>query len=253
MTARDDILGYLRHSLARPELPFPPREPQPLDTTARMAVTHATGTESELAVRFGDELAKLHGTYQIVESAPEARLAVITQLLAWAEAEAEARKGTQLETNQERLILSWEPATLPIPALAEALTDLNFTLVTPDDLSSTAARQRIRYIRFGLTSVEAAFTSTGSMLTTTGPQTSRVASLLPMRHIALIPLSRLYPTIEAWLAQQRAEGKLIDLYRQHANLTMISGPSKSADIEMNLTLGVHGPKFVHAILFGSSA
>jgi L-lactate utilization protein LutC len=97
--------------------------------------------------------------------------------------------------------------------------------------------------------VEAAFASTGSMLMIADEGASRAASLLPFRHIALIPFSRLYPTLEAWLAAQRAAGDLADRLRSRANWTLITGPSKSADIESNLTLGVHGPKFVHAILF----
>ena len=37
--------------------------------------------------------------------------------------------------------------------------------------------------------------------------------------------------------------------RNSANLTLVSGPSKSADIESKLTLGVHGPKELHAVLY----
>jgi L-lactate dehydrogenase complex protein LldG len=65
----------------------------------------------------------------------------------------------------------------------------------------------------------------------------------------LIPLSKLYATAEAWIAQQRTAGTLIHYLRHSANVTLISGPSKSADIGGLLTLGVHGPKVVHAILF----
>ncbi len=79
------------------------------------------------------------------------------------------------------------------------------------------------------------------MIVPSGPTTSRVASLLPFRHMALIPFERLYPTMESWLREQREANTLADFLREHANVAMISGPSKSADIEMNLTLGVHGP------------
>lgn len=252
MAARDEILNNLRYTLARPDLHFPPANPPLLTPEQRMTVTQVADDQRSglaLAARFGAELTKLYGTFQIVGSLPEARLALINQLLTWLEDETAARKGAYLETAQERLVLSWAPAMLPVPALAEALRDMNFQLVTPAELATDAARAQVRYIRFGVTGVEAAFASTGSMLMVTGAQRSRVASLLPFRHIALIPFSRLAPTMEDWLRAKRASGDLVDLYRSHANLTLISGPSKSADIEMNLTLGVHGPKFVHAILF----
>lgn len=249
LTARDDILHQLRSSLARPDLPFPAADPPPLTSAGRMTVTQATGDPRALAKRFGAELQKLHGTFQIVNSLPEARLALIGQLVVWAEEEAESRKGAQLNSGQERKVLSWDPTSLPVPALRDALADLNFELITPGNLASDEARTAVRYIRYGVTSVAAAFASTGSLLMTSGPQTSRAASLLPLRHLALIPFHRLYPTPEAWLHEQRDAGTLVDFYHRHANLTLISGPSKSADIEMNLTLGVHGPKYLHAILF----
>lgn len=252
MTARDDILHKIRTNLARPDLRFPPDKATALTPATRMAVTEAEGNNLLLAQRFGAELTKLHGSYQVVESMAEARMALINQLLVWKSAEEQSRKGQQRITHQENSVLSWLPDALPVYGVDDALKDLGFHLVTPRDLRSAESREAIRFIRFGITGVEAAFASTGSLLVPSGPATNRVASLLPFRHIALIPFERLYPTVENWLQEQRHAGTLADFLRRHATIAMISGPSKSADIEMNLTLGVHGPKFVHAILFGKA-
>jgi L-lactate dehydrogenase complex protein LldG len=250
MTARDEILNRLSITLARPDLRFPPPQTHPLTAATRLTVTEASGDKLALAQRFGAELIKLYGSYQIVESMAEARMALISRLLLWQEEEEQGRKGQRLVTQQEKSILSWAPDRLPVTAVDDALKDMGFQVVTPTNLRSAESREAIRFIRYGITGVEAAFATTGSLLVTSGPETNRVASLLPFRHIALIPLERLYPTVESWLQEQRAAGTLVDFLRQHANVALISGPSKSANIEMNLTLGVHGPKFVHAILFG---
>lgn len=251
MSVRDEILQRLRSTLERSNLPFPPSNAAPLTPAERLTVTHAEGDKLALAQRFGAELVKLHGSYQIVESMAEARMALINQLLTWKAEEEESRKGQRLVTRQENSVLSWAPDALPITGVDEALKDMGFQLVVPTDLRSVESREAIRFIRLGITGVEAAFASTGSLLVASGPATSRVASLLPFRHLALIPVERLYPTVESWLQTQRANDTLVDFLRSHVNVALISGPSKSADIEMNLTLGVHGPKFVHAILFGS--
>jgi L-lactate dehydrogenase complex protein LldG len=250
MTARDVILDKLRTTLARPDLRFPPQQVEPLTAETRMTVTTAAGSKLDLARRFGVELEKLYGSFEIVDSAAEARMALITRLQAWIAEEIQQAKGVRLGVGYERHILSWRPDALPVPGLAEALQDVELTVVTPTELRSPESREAVRYIRYGLTGAEAAFASTGSLLVASGPQTPRSASLLPIRHIALVPIERLHPTMEDWLRTQRQEGTLVSLLRDHANLVLISGPSKSADIEMNLTLGVHGPRYVHAILFG---
>jgi L-lactate dehydrogenase complex protein LldG len=213
-----------------------------------MTVTSANGDPDALSARFRAELTALHGSCEIVESPAEARMALIARLQEWWTGDEASVKGARLITGQERQVLSWSPAALPVVGVAEALADMGFQTVTPLSISGDADRAAVRHIRYGLTGVEAAFASTGSMLVASGSQTNRIASLLPLRHVALIPFSRLYPTIESWLAAQRQDD-LTGFMRQRANLTLISGPSKSGDIEMNLTLGVHGPRHVHAILF----
>jgi L-lactate dehydrogenase complex protein LldG len=174
---------------------------------------------------------------------------LINRLLSWMEQDEASRKGAVVENGQESSVLAWDPDLLPIEGFGPALTDLELTLVAPRDLRTAESRDQVRFIRYGITGVEAAFASTGTMLMHSSGGCNRAASLLPLRHVALIPLSRLYPTVESWLAEKRAFDDLVGFVRSHANLTLITGPSKSADIEMNLTLGVHGPKFVHAILF----
>ncbi|MCB0046809.1 MAG: lactate utilization protein [Caldilineaceae bacterium] len=249
MTTRETILNRLRSELRRPDLPFPLGNTPPLTSDERMTVTAASGTLWELAERFGAELTALHGTYEIVGTPTEARLALINRLLTWREEERAAYRGPKPQTGQEDQVLGWADEALPVPGIADALADLGIEVIAPAALYSSEERDAVRFIRYGVTGVQAAFAGTGSMLMVAGPKTSRAASLLPLRHIALIPFSRLYPAIEDWLAAERNAGTLTSVLRANANVTLITGPSKSADIEMNLTLGVHGPKFVHAILF----
>jgi len=248
MASRDQILGRLRASLARPDLRFPPLDTPPLTAGTRMAITRATGGSPELAARFCTELTKLHGTAEVAASPAEARLALITTLQNWHKEEEAAAKGARLATGQERKVLAWDPGALPVPSVREALADMEFEMVAPPVLHSRESREQVRHIRYGITGAHAAFAATASLLLAHGPHTSRSASLLPFRHVALVPFSRLYPNVEAWLAERR-EQDLLEFMRRHANIALVSGPSKSADIEMNLTLGVHGPKYLHVILF----
>lgn len=248
-SAREEILGKLRASLARTDLRFPPLLTPMLTRETRMVVTRANGGLEELAERFGEEITALHGTFEIAETATEARLAMVNRILAWMEQDMADRKGAVVITGQERSVLAWSASNLPIENVDTVLEDMGLKLVAPTDLRTPESRDKIRHIRVGVTGADAAFAATGSMLMLAGPGTNRAASLLPFRHIALIPFSRLYRNFEEWLEEKRDAGTLVDTFRNRANLTLISGPSKSADIEMNLTLGVHGPKFVHAILF----
>lgn len=93
----------------------------------------------------------------------------------------------------------------------------------------------------GLSSADAALAETGSVVVSAGPGKSRLATLLPPVHIALVPESRLTQDLFTWAAARAGE--------LPASRTIISGPSKTADIEQVLAIGVHGPKRFIVILY----
>lgn len=97
----------------------------------------------------------------------------------------------------------------------------------------------------GVTAADAALAETGSVVITSGAGKSRLVSLLPPLHVVLIPTASLVSDLFTWLEQR--PGKL------PAQLVLISGPSKTADIEQTLVVGVHGPKRLVVILYEDSA
>ena len=249
MNVRDTILSRLRESLRQPTLPFPPRHSVALSSEERMTVTHAAGDRWTLAERFAHELTALKGSCELLETATEARLAIISRLQLWLDEEQAARKTADARRAEDWDLLCWPLAQLGLDGLALVLQEMGFKLIEPTDLHDPQQRERIRLVRAGITTVDSAFASTGSFVVGGGGSNSRAASLTPFRHLVLIPFSRIYPTGEDWLAEKRDAGELDPFMRQSRNLSIVSGPSKSADLEGILTMGVHGPKVVHAVLF----
>ena len=88
-----------------------------------------------------------------------------------------------------------------------------------------------------------AIAETGRLMLLSGPGTPLSTSLLPDTHIALVPRSRILRSMEDAFDLLRKERGALP--RQVA---YVSGPSRTADIEMTLVLGIHGPYRVHVIL-----
>lgn len=93
----------------------------------------------------------------------------------------------------------------------------------------------------GLGGADVALAETGSIIVSSDLGRSRLATLLPPIHVAVVPTSKLTADLFTWTAARK--GPLA------ANTVIISGPSKTADIEQVLAIGVHGPKRFIVVLY----
>ncbi|WNQ13395.1 lactate utilization protein [Paenibacillus aurantius] len=150
----------------------------------------------------------------------------------------------RVEETKARHLIRQDQEELENLGLEEALPDVEWTVwgrEPKEQLLPMAAGADI-----GLVAVDFAAAYTGSLVVTSSAQKGRSVSLLPTIMIAIIPVSRLRTRLGQVLAE--FDGKPREQFP--AGIHFISGPSRSADIENDLTIGVHGPGIVYALLVG---
>ena len=207
--AREEILEKLRAALGRqPGAPV-----AAIPRTARIAPRQAAAPEAELA-QLLTEIGKLSGVTRRLASREEFRDALVELV------RAEAVKRATCWTTPE--LEAWGVAT--------TLQTLGVEIVP-----GQADKRRVASCELGVTGVDAALPETGTLALTSSPERPRVASLLPRVHLALLRPAVLRPDLHQVFAETQTAGYSV----------LISGPSRTADIELTLTLGVHGPKSLY--------
>ncbi len=173
-----------------------------------------TRTEGECLERFRAELTLLGVDNHLEGSAADVR-ARVASLIAG------------------RRVLAWDVGRLPYETGSLLKDDACFGR-SPRDLQARA--------EIGLTGCHGAVAETGSLAVLSGPGTSRAVSLLPALHIAMVSRADLVWSMGEFF-QKRKEAM-----DAAAACVFITGPSRTADIELSLTLGVHGPGKVVVVI-----
>jgi L-lactate dehydrogenase complex protein LldG len=213
--AREAVLARVRTALGR-EGP---------DDDARAAAhaylaAHAQGPRpampADLARRFVDRARDMASTVERVATPSQVPEAVARYL-----ASATAHRAPRIVAWPEFVALDWRSVGI----------EVNIRVTTGDD-------------DVGITGCFCAIAETGTLVFVTGAQTPSATFLLPDTHVAIVRVDQLVSGMEEAFSRVRANGAM------PRAINLVSGPSRTGDIEQTIVLGAHGPRRVHIILVG---
>ncbi len=186
----------------------------PIAASAASPSAKPPAPPSDLAAAFADRLRSLQGEVITVADMAQAGQAVVSFL--------RHEKVTR--------VLAWDEAYLPAE-VAAALKEADIAICPPEQAAAC---------RVGLTGAALGIAATGSLVVPGGAGRPQAASLLPEIHLAVLRTADLVPDLTAALTRLHLPSA--------AMTTIITGPSRTADIEMTLTIGVHGPRRLVVVL-----
>jgi L-lactate dehydrogenase complex protein LldG len=223
---REQFLSNIRARLGQALLPEPgPEHPGPFRSGLP-----AAASQPELVRKFKQELEALSGHVYVAENQAEAVRPVLEIC----------------RRHEAARILAWDEAYLGLAGITAALNEAGISVeedhVPPSGEARQARLEQLAGVTIGLTGAVGGLADTGAIALTNGAGRGRLASLLPPVHIALLPARKLYPSLPAFLAAHPGGTEA------GSNLVFVAGPSRTGDIEMTLTMGVHGPGEVHVII-----
>lgn len=219
-SARDEILGRIRRSLKRGPLP---------------AATAASLSAALSARKRGIGLARVKrdqaGLAELFVEMAKAVATTVARVPDLADAPAALARYLAAENLPARVVAS--PALEILPWASHPPLDVRFGAARETDSVS-------------VTPVFAAIAETGTLMTTSGPKTPATLNFLPETHVAILQAGQIVGAYEdAW-------DRFRDLSRDGLPRTvnLITGPSRTGDIEQTIMLGAHGPRRLHVILVG---
>jgi L-lactate dehydrogenase complex protein LldG len=219
-SARDNVLGRVRKALGKRE-----RDAERIAVAEATIAAHAQGPRPALA---GDRVLRFMQRARDMESSVE-RLAEDAQIPAAVARYLDSLQLSPALSGQnsragvcwpEFAALDWAGAGLRIEARPTQGDD-----------------------RIGITGAFCAIAETGTMVLLAGADAPTASALLPDTHVAILPASRIVDGMEDAFARIRDERGVLP-----RAVNLISGPSRTGDIEQTIVLGAHGPFRVHVLV-----
>ncbi len=157
-----------------------------------------------------------------------------------------------LEAARERVVEEVRARGVRRIALSDApeLAALRARLAPGLDLAGPESpRPELLAAELGVTLAQWGIAETGTLVLESARERHRLISLLPPVHVALLPARALLGTLgEALAAVRTFTGAPAS-----RTITFVTGPSRTADIELTLVVGVHGPRELHVLVYDSPA
>ncbi|NJD26367.1 MAG: lactate utilization protein C [Betaproteobacteria bacterium] len=216
MSARDEILGRVRRGLGKGDAAGRRAKAEALLAAPVRGPQPAIG--GELVARFVARAESLTSTVSRVAAASE----VPASVAAWLAAQG---------------LDSYCVATADVGDLPWSAAGIAAAVRSAQDADMV-----------GITGCYCAIAETGTLILLSGPETPASVSLLPETHVAVVPAERVVATMEDAFALLRSERP--GFLPRAVNL--VSGPSRTGDIEQTIVLGAHGPCRVHIVIVGDA-
>jgi L-lactate dehydrogenase complex protein LldG len=243
MGSQEAFLARVRRALQSEPGRAPPAAPELVisETTATLRA-RLQEQRQQLVARLQEELSAVGGKVVRVQSVAEA-----------------AQYVTQLALDLEAsLIVRWQSDVLDAleidASLAQAGIDVHLAAppqageLEPEiDAKRQEVRERLACAEIGLSGVDYAIAETGTLALSALPGQMRGVSLLPPVHVAVASSEQIVATLADCLALFQAEGPSLP-ERLSSCVSFITGPSRTGDIELSLTIGVHGPGELHLVI-----
>ncbi len=139
-----------------------------------------------------------------------------------------------------RSFAAWEH--LPVPGVASALATAGLDHVGLEPGGAHTDHSPLGLAEIGVTGATAGLAESGSVVLEHSRGAQRLVSLLPRVHVVLLRTGAISRSLSDWATRHP------EIVARTANLVVVSGPSRTGDIEQTLNLGVHGPAQLHVVL-----